>query len=200
MIRKAIIILLTLAALGTVVLWLDSYGARKPQRLADLSAQMLHRGPAGSSDPFTGLRMIYPEDNGMLIAWTQAGALGLRHQLRIKEGTFRPRKSIGFFGFRVNRFDLITAESGSAWADGRSELKRAKNYYVREVALPFWAILAALALYPTVAFIRGPLRRHRRQKKGLCLQCGYNLTGNTCGFCPECGEAITEAGKSGVSR
>ena len=33
------------------------------------------------------------------------------------------------------------------------------------------------------------LRRIRHQR-GLCLNCGYNLTGNVSGVCPECGEKI----------
>lgn len=36
----------------------------------------------------------------------------------------------------------------------------------------------------------GPLwqsRQERRAKKGLCLECGYDLRGNTSGVCPECG-------------
>ena len=37
---------------------------------------------------------------------------------------------------------------------------------------------------------RGPLRRWRRRKRGLCLHCGYNLTGNTSGVCPECAQKI----------
>ncbi len=45
--------------------------------------------------------------------------------------------------------------------------------------------------YPSAVFYRGPLRRHRRRKRGLCLACGYNLTGNTSGTCPECGRATT---------
>ena len=31
-----------------------------------------------------------------------------------------------------------------------------------------------------------PLRRFRRRRKGLCLTCGYNLTGLTENRCPEC--------------
>lgn len=31
------------------------------------------------------------------------------------------------------------------------------------------------------------VRRILRAKRGLCLQCGYNLTGNWSGVCPECG-------------
>jgi hypothetical protein len=29
-----------------------------------------------------------------------------------------------------------------------------------------------------------------RRKMGLCAHCGYNLTGNVSGVCPECGGAI----------
>ncbi len=30
---------------------------------------------------------------------------------------------------------------------------------------------------------------NRRRRSGLCVKCGYNLTGNVSGRCPECGEA-----------
>ena len=46
---------------------------------------------------------------------------------------------------------------------------------------------ALSAIYPTIAFLRGPLRRWRRRRKGLCVKCGYDLTGNVTGTCPECG-------------
>ena len=29
----------------------------------------------------------------------------------------------------------------------------------------------------------------RRKREGRCLRCGYDLTGNASGVCPECGEA-----------
>jgi len=58
------------------------------------------------------------------------------------------------------------------------------------LSVKLWPILLLLLIYPTLAFVRGPVRRHRRRKKGLCLHCGYNLTGNTSGACPECGERI----------
>ncbi len=47
-----------------------------------------------------------------------------------------------------------------------------------------------LGVYPAIAFIRGPVRRWRRRKHGLCIHCGYNLTGLTEPRCPECGERI----------
>ena len=51
-----------------------------------------------------------------------------------------------------------------------------------------WIPLAMFSAYPSVAFIRGPLRRYRRRKRGLCVRCGYDLTGNVSGACSECGE------------
>ena len=55
---------------------------------------------------------------------------------------------------------------------------------------PVWLLPLPFAIYPTIVFIRGPYRRYRRRKKGLCQACGYDLTGDVSGVCPECGEAI----------
>lgn len=56
------------------------------------------------------------------------------------------------------------------------------------VVTPFWIPPTFLAAYPIFALIRGPLRRWRRRRRGLCLNCGYNLEGNMSGVCPECGD------------
>ena len=50
--------------------------------------------------------------------------------------------------------------------------------------------LMVFSAYPAISFIRGPLRRWRRRRKGLCLKCGYDLTGNVTGVCPECGVGL----------
>ena len=49
------------------------------------------------------------------------------------------------------------------------------------------AVAVLLFVYPCTAFARGPLRRWRRRRMGWCLKCGYDLTGNESGTCPECG-------------
>ena len=54
------------------------------------------------------------------------------------------------------------------------------------VSISGFAIALLLAAHPTIAFIRGPLRRYRRRKRGLCVACGYDLRGSP-GRCPECG-------------
>lgn len=55
------------------------------------------------------------------------------------------------------------------------------------VHLSFW-LLAAPVLGAWFAYAcAGPLRRRRRRRCGLCVRCAYDLTGNECGVCPECG-------------
>jgi hypothetical protein len=50
-----------------------------------------------------------------------------------------------------------------------------------------WLLFALFGFGPTLVLIRGPLSRSQRRKKHQCLFCGYSLTGNTSGVCPECG-------------
>lgn len=53
------------------------------------------------------------------------------------------------------------------------------------VSLP----VALLIAYPLVALTRSRILRHQR-RVGYCAQCGYNLTGNVSGLCPECGTSV----------
>lgn len=58
-------------------------------------------------------------------------------------------------------------------------------------AFPLWPAAAVLALFP-VRWSFAVLRRRRRRKNNQCLACGYSLTGNTSGVCPECGTATSQ--------
>ncbi len=55
---------------------------------------------------------------------------------------------------------------------------------------PIWVPIVVLATYPAIAFYRGPLRRYRRRRRGLCVKCGYDLTGNESGRCSECATEV----------
>ena len=61
---------------------------------------------------------------------------------------------------------------------------------MREVRIPLWMPFILFAILPVIAACRGPLRRRRRRRRGLCVQCGYDLTGNTTGVCSECGQRV----------
>ena len=67
---------------------------------------------------------------------------------------------------------------------------------VGSITIPIWFLIVAFSAYPSIAFIRGPLRRWRRRRRaapGHCQECDYDLTGNVSGVCSECGTKI-EAG------
>ncbi len=65
-----------------------------------------------------------------------------------------------------------------------------------KVYCPFWIPTVVFALYPCLAFLRGPVCRWRRRKRNFCVLCGYNLTGNTSGVCPECGASVATAARA----
>lgn len=73
-----------------------------------------------------------------------------------------------------------TVENGFQWRPVIRNSQRGASY----VLIPLWipALLAgAAALYFH--------RKSRKNPPGHC-ECGYDLTGNTSGVCPECGKRI----------
>jgi hypothetical protein len=57
----------------------------------------------------------------------------------------------------------------------------------RFVVVPLWLSLAAALVLTSVLWLAD-----RRPAPGHCQHCGYDLTGNVSGRCPECGEATNE--------
>ena len=56
--------------------------------------------------------------------------------------------------------------------------------------IPIWMFLVPSALASWYFYHRA----RRKRLIGCCKKCGYNLTGNTTGVCPECGATIPPAG------
>jgi len=84
-----------------------------------------------------------------------------------------PQK-IGYYsGMAGNRwgFDLPTLESRSGWS---------------RVSVPLWCPLLA-TIIPAAVFWWTDRRRY---PTAHCQHCGYDLTGNVSGRCPECGTAV----------
>jgi len=55
--------------------------------------------------------------------------------------------------------------------------------------LPHWLICCGFVAVPAYWYWR-PRRKKHAEAVGQCLACGYNLTGNASGVCPECGTVI----------
>lgn len=53
------------------------------------------------------------------------------------------------------------------------------------LAAPVWSLVLVVILV-TLYLLRGAIRRRRWRVRGLCIACGYDLTGNPSSICPEC--------------
>jgi hypothetical protein len=118
--------------------------------------------------------------------------IGFQHPFKLEANYVyqRPLSAITdtFYHKRRLGFEIVVADShveypntGKVWAE-----------FAVRIDVPIWCPCALFAAYPAIAFIRGPVRRYRRRKRCCCLKCGYNLTGNVSGVCPECGAAVRE--------
>ena len=62
---------------------------------------------------------------------------------------------------------------------------------ITKVTVPSWLLALVTLLLPGAAIVRWLVRRRWAGALG-CARCGYNLTGNTSGVCPECGSPVAE--------
>jgi hypothetical protein len=60
------------------------------------------------------------------------------------------------------------------------------NTVERVLHVPLAVALVASACLPAA---RAVVRWGKRRRTGMCVRCGYDLTGNISGTCPECGQA-----------
>jgi hypothetical protein len=116
---------------------------------------------------------------------------GLGRRVRAPHAVRMPAMLQGAIGMRWTHWEhAFTAFSWVTWSNDRDE-----DLYVH---VPWLYIVMLLLLCP-VAQIAAIVRRRRRlaRRGGFCEICGYNLTGNTSGVCPECGTPVP--GKSGAT-
>ena len=58
--------------------------------------------------------------------------------------------------------------------------------FIKSLDIPLWIFLLPVGV--ATLMLWGRDRKHH--KPGHCRKCGYNLTGNESGLCPECGLAV----------
>ena len=80
------------------------------------------------------------------------------------------------------RLDPHSPRVGRKWNYEYLENVTARVWWV---IVPLWMGLAAIGV-PTILLTV----IDRRSPKGHCQQCGYDLTGNESGVCPECGYGV----------
>jgi hypothetical protein len=71
------------------------------------------------------------------------------------------------------------------WRYGTAFYTREYHFGRLPLGIPTFFFLS-IAAYPLIP----PVRRMSRKRRGLCARCGYDLTGNKTGRCPECFEPI----------
>ena len=190
MIRKAIIVVLTLGAVGIAVLWLCQL--RGPVEFCAgpefLDAKWIitddvpGRPGWGMYEP-TGTKDVFSTTGGLpwgAVEVPEAKAPPLdftlpKHSLLLGVGYGGLHLGRAYFGPVPN--PTVPPAPGMVYVTSQH----------RAIVIPLWCLGLLTAAYPAIAFIRGPVRRWRRRWKGLCIACGYDLTGNVTGVCPECG-------------
>jgi len=113
---------------------------------------------------------------------------GPERKRMLKQVHSTPRTMVAAVLFGLANFALYVLTSDSIIALGLPKSL---------VALLYLAYVFAALSVPTW-FTRRAIRRELRvqlKKRGIpiCIPCGYDLTGNVSGVCPECGAAIEKA-------
>jgi hypothetical protein len=128
---------------------------------------------------------------GLLQAFTMPGRLYLRHS----SGTWSNGGGVGHTARPVDAVDRDYRWKAYADWDALGIGYRYLPPLVagasrsHEITVPLWYLLAPGFLAPALAAAR--IRwTHKRRLAGHCPSCGYDLTGNVSGVCPECGGAI----------
>ena len=162
---------LGISAVGTGIIVADSFRVRS--RESGGCGLMVIGGSRGFR--YDGCLNDWPR----WVLQTNRGYLRLGYHTFIEPGVIVPSFDVKYIGLRVRGYPWRTS--------ARLGRCRPSNYRIYSLSFALWYPIILFSIYPTIAFIRGPLRRHRRRRKGECIGCGYDLTGNESGVCPECG-------------
>ena len=177
MIRKLIIVVLTLAAVGTGLLWALSYVNSPPYwhvRFARLNLRVGHQRYTPTYGHWSLMHMVGRSYKYQQIVLSP-GCLHSTVSYPVPPGEIPPERWYEWRGYYFH-FD-----TRGVWLTGHATVS---------FDLPLFGPFALFAAYPAIAFIRGPVGRWRRRRRGLCIKCGYDLTGNVSGVYPECGTEV----------
>jgi hypothetical protein len=103
-------------------------------------------------------------------------------------GALRSADALRFAGFEFTPPTVASSYRVTYERAGRT-ITTFVSFRYWELAVPYWSLvsLAAAWLAARLVVVR---RRRARSRAGACHGCGYDLTGNVSGTCPECGAAV----------
>ncbi len=188
--------LLALAAMPTYVLWrLDHRLSREPFQTCDNGCDdsKVNEIPEGDSE--TGRRGLLRLGKWVGLGLSTTVAVGWVAAVFLFVCVSTSHGNICFSDGCVE----LASKGGRgpfgicAWFNQQRDVRLLPGYehwdyfdYTKHLYVPMWCILLAVAI-PTLVLWRVDRRQlHGRCRR--CWRCGYNLTGNTSGVCPECGE------------
>ena len=126
--------------------------------------------------------LFYHRGRTTIASVVQLGAFELA---RYRETSPTPR--VGLQAFDKARGDVLLGSGGA------TELDTYLLFRKPQLSLPLWMLSIGEALMPSWWIVRRLKSMHAIRPE-TCRFCGYNLTANTSGVCPECGTAITAKG------
>jgi len=141
---------------------------------------------------------------GQLIAGRQyGGSIASRQHRGFRIGAYSSLANPGsLWRWRLLMLTRFSVNLGTHYGGEAGALVRGDGLNVLgdTVTAPFWFPALLFGVYPLIALRRGirQARRRRRDRGGLCADCGYNLTGLASGRCPECGGPVRFSGAGPV--
>ncbi len=191
MIRKTIIVVLTLGAITAGILHLATRSMKVPPLRRIVSLTRSHHLELVVREGF--LEITYKDEvSGRLVAptvpsrpQTVPNVTGTTNVTSKDQAAAQPPVRSVITSRRIvrnvtNKEQIIGFDQ---WYEG-------KNWRCARCRIALWLPCILLGTYPVMVLFRGPLLRHRRRRRGACIKCGYDLTGNATGVCPECGTKV----------
>ena len=189
MIRKAIIVVLALAAVAVFYFGIVGIGH---------TVSWLHvldnlGWPQEDRHYYAGKFLVWTSSDGFAKVKVRSGGGYIDvHYMRRTSPELANSGPSFYLGKRTRHPAGSWILVGNTWWHERPMDSGVFPVWMLHIGIPWWLPFLLLAAYPTIAFIRGPLRRWPRSRKGRCLKCGYDLTGNVSGTCPECGTEVKQ--------
>ncbi|UCC32450.1 MAG: hypothetical protein JSU86_09245 [Phycisphaerales bacterium] len=195
MFRKVIIVLLTLGAMGTAALWVLSvldWPVDWAYYDRSCTSMISHESLFGRPVPVWIVKVTHSSMAYSKLHLSQ-GIISVAWGRGVPSGSVVPAmKKLNVLGLKFSQSVSVRGSGGRNFffPAPLKPLNVSQGFEVgvsRGFSVSLSLPCVPFCTCPTLAFIRGPVRRSRRRRQGLCLRCGYNLTGNVSGVCPECG-------------